>query len=208
MLKPIGSKKERLFDRQTKEIKIASVLSKYPYMDFTLSEIARKAHVSKSMASSIIQKMKKEEFIILEEIGEKMWRIRANIENPHFKEWKILNNLSLIFESPIIGFLSEHFNPKAIILFGSFRWGEDGRDSDIDIAVEVLEDKELEIISLKKLAKRLKDMKFSKGAERFEKDIERNVQVHIFNKKHINTNLFNSIANGIVLDGFLEVRKL
>ncbi len=206
MMKPHGSKKEHLFDKQTIENKIASVLFKYPYTDFTLSEIVKKARVSKSMASSIIQKMKREEFIIFEEIGEKMWRIRANIENPDFREWKILNNLSLIFESPIIDFLSEHFNPKVIILFGSFRWGEDGRDSDIDIAVEILKNKEIEIISLKKLAKRLKDPEFSKRVERFEKDVERNVQIHIFNKKRINTNLFNNIANGIVLGGFLEVR--
>ena len=93
-----------------------------------------------------------------------------------------------------------------IIIFVSFRWGEDGRDSDIDIAVEILKNKEIEIISLKKLAKRLKDPEFSKRVERFEKDVERNVQIHIFNKKRINTNLFNNIANGIVLGGFLEVR--
>lgn len=207
MKKPIGSKKEQLFYKETSEDKIASVLSKYPYIDFTLSEIAEKAGVSKSMTSSIIQKMNREGFIILEEIGKKMWRIRANIENPDFKDWKTLYNLSLIFQSDIIDFIVEHLNPKAVILFGSFRWGEDGKGSDIDIAVEILGNKKLEVINLKKLAKRFKYPKFYKEIDKFEKNTERNVQIHIFNRTDVNSNLFNNIANGIVLDGFLEVRK-
>ena len=41
----------------------------------------------------------------------------------------------------------------------------------------------------------------------FEKQIERKIQIHEFNKKVIDLNLFNNIANGIVLIGFLEVKK-
>jgi len=43
------------------------------------------------------------------------------------------------------------------------------------------------------------------GFARFERDIGRKIQIHRFNRNVIDNNMFNSIANGIVLSGFLEV---
>jgi predicted nucleotidyltransferase len=207
MKKPRSSKKEQLFDRQTSGDKIISVFYRDPYREFTLSEIAELAGVSKSMTSSILKEMEKAEFIRIEELGKKLWRVKANIDNPDFRNWKIANSLDQIFSLGVTAFLVEKFSPKAIILFGSFRGGEDSRGSDIDIAVETIGGAKSRTISLVRLADQTKEHEFAKTVRDFEKDIERNVQIHFFNRESIDNNLFNNIANGIVLYGFLEVRK-
>ena len=33
------------------------------------------------------------------------------------------------------------------------------------------------------------------------------VNIHLFSEKNINLNLFSNISNGIILDGFLEVKR-
>jgi len=190
-----SSKIKQLFKNKTTEQKIAEVFFRYPYREFTLSEIAKLAKVSKSRASSILNAMSQNNFIILERLGKKFWRIRANIENFEFKKRKIVYNLETIYSSGIVEFLEEHFkNPKAIILFGSFREGEDGTDSDIDIAVEILENKKFKIMRFKEF-------------ENIEKSLGRKIKIHVFNRKNIDDNVFVNIANGIVLYGFLEVKK-
>ena len=206
MKKPISSKKEQLFEKETSEEKIASVFYRDPYREYTLSGIAERAKVSKSMASSILKEMAKEGFISIEELGKKYWRVKASIDNPVFKNWKIVNNITEIMSTPITDFLVDKFNPKSVILFGSFRWGEDKKGSDIDIAIEV-GGKTQDPISLSRLADREREHVLAKDVRDHENDLERNIQIHFFNRKTIDKNLFNNIANGIILYGFLEVNK-
>ena len=90
--------------------------------------------------------------------------------------------------------MNEHYhNPKAIVLFGSYRKGEDISGSDIDIAIEKDDVKEYTTVRLNELLN-------------LEKRLDRKIQVHLFNRKSVDVNLFNNIANGIVLSGFLEVK--
>ncbi len=125
----------------------------------------------------------------------KIWRLKANRENFGFQKNKIIYNLSFIYNSGLVDFLvGKYNNPKAIILFGSFRRGEDDSYSDIDIAIEVEKNKEYETKIVEELSV-------------FEKSINRKIQIHEFNKKNIDINVFNNIANGIVLFGFLEVKN-
>ncbi|MCK5023680.1 MAG: nucleotidyltransferase domain-containing protein [Candidatus Aenigmarchaeota archaeon] len=195
MKKPDGSKKEQLFDKMTSEQKIASILYLYPDKDFTLSAMAAAAGVSKSRSSDIINEMKESEFIKLEKIGKKVWLIRANTENLDFIKWKIFHNLNAIYTNNVMEFLNQQYkNNKAIILFGSFRWGEDGKDSDIDIAVEVAEDIGYDVHNFPAL-------------KEIETALNRKIQIHVFNRKSVDLNMFNNIANGIVLSGFLEVNR-
>ncbi len=108
---------------------------------------------------------------------------------------KIIYNLNFVYNSGLVELLVDYFkNPKALILFGSFRRGEDISNSDVDIAVESEETKEYETIGLRELSE-------------FEKIIKRKIQIHLFNRESIDINVFNNIANGIVLWGFLEVKK-
>ena len=41
----------------------------------------------------------------------------------------------------------------------------------------------------------------------FEQIIGRRIQIHLFSRENIDTGIFNNIANGILLWGFLEVKK-
>ena len=106
---------------------------------------------------------------------------------------KIPYNLQLIYESGIIGAAYNKIpNARAIILFGSYRAGTDNEKSDIDIAVEVLDNEDIRIETLGLI-------------EQF--GFRRNVKVnlHIFSRNKVDLNLFTNIANGILLDGLLEV---
>lgn len=193
MKKPIVPKKERLFDIITARNRILRLLFLYPYTEFTLSELAEQGSVSKSTTSRVLNDLKNEELITIVDLGI-VWRIRANFDNPNYKNEKIIYNLSIIFRSGIIDYLNQNYHPKNIIVFGSFRRGEDSPESDIDIAMETDEEIDLKILSIE-------DFK------EIESQIERRIRIYLFNGKKIDLNLFNNIANGIVLSGFLEVKR-
>ena len=86
-------------------------------------------------------------------------------------------------------------NPNIIFayLFGGLTKGKSLPMSDVDIAVEVLDDKDVRIIELGTLPQ------FG-----FRKNVK--INLHIFSRNKIDLNLFSNIANDIVLEGFLEVR--
>ncbi|MEM3030532.1 MAG: nucleotidyltransferase domain-containing protein [Candidatus Micrarchaeia archaeon] len=123
-----------------------------------------------------------------------VWRIKANTQSWAYLREKIPFNLSLIYRSGLVDFLVRKFNtPRAIVLFGSFRQGQDLGGSDIDIAIQSNEVAELTVLQLPEL-------------KPLEAQIKRPIKIYLFNPRNIDLNLFNSIANGIVLYGFLEVR--
>ena len=82
---------------------------------------------------------------------------------------------------------------RAIILFGSYRWGTDVEESDIDIAIEVVGNEHFRVTRLGII----EQLGYKKNVP---------VNVHLFSRNKVDLNLFANIANGIVLDGFLEVR--
>ncbi|MBI2141655.1 nucleotidyltransferase domain-containing protein [Candidatus Woesearchaeota archaeon] len=104
------------------------------------------------------------------------------------KRGKMVYNLSSVLESGLIEHLEEKLTPKTIVLFGSYRRGEDIEGSDIDFFVECKE----EPVNLTK----------------FENKLGRKIELH-FNEDFINYSkeLKNNIINGIVLSGFLEGYK-
>ena len=188
-----SSKKEQMFENKTSMQKVLELFFSSQYKEFTLTDVAGQSGVSKSQASSIVKGLSKKEIIVLKELGKKVWRIRANNESFEFKKRKIAYNLALIYSTRIVETLNEIYkNPKAIILFGSFRWGENGENSDIDIAIEVVKEKAIEILELKEL-------------EEIGKALGEKIKIHVFNRKKIDRNLLANIANGIVLYGFLEI---
>ena len=120
--------------------------------------------------------------------GRKFPIYKANIENRLFKDYKMIYNLSSLLESGLIKFIEEKLMPKSIILFGSYRRGEDAENSDIVIFVECKEE-ELNL-------------------DKFERKLNRNIQLHF--KENFNLypkELKNNIMNGIVVGGFLEGYK-
>ena len=194
MIKPIVHKRYLKFYEETARNKVVEVLFKYPEKEFSLSDLAKEAGVAKANIGKILDEFQEAGLISIEKLS-KIWRIRANQTDWFYIRSKIVYNLSFVYRSGLAEFLVDYFkNPKAVILFGSFRKGEDMSNSDIDIAVESDDAKGYEIIGLRELSE-------------FEKIVERRIQLHLFSRENIDIGVFNNIANGILLWGFLEVKK-
>ena len=194
MIKPIVYKKYLKLYEETAKNKIIEILFKYPEKEFSLSDLAKEAGVSKANIGGILEEFREAGLINIEKLS-KIWRIKANQTNWLYVKSKIIYNLNFIYKSGLVEFLVDFFkNPKAIVLFGSFRNGEDLSNSDIDIAVETSEAKEYQIMGLREFSE-------------FEQIIDRKIQIHLFSRKNVDIGVFNNIANGILLWGFLEVKK-
>ena len=89
--------------------------------------------------------------------------------------------------------LETRYKVARIGIFGSYARNEQNEKSDIDIAVGVLGDEELRIRQLGIIPK----LGYRNNVT---------VNLHIFSRNKIDLNLFVNIANGIILEGFLEVR--
>ncbi len=193
-MKLIVQKNYYIENESTAKNKIMKVLFRYPEKEFSLSDLAKESTVAKANIGSILSDLEKPGLINIEKLSN-IWRIRANISNWHFRRSKIVHNLNQIYSSGLVELLVDKFNnPKAISLFGSFRNGEDISNSDIDIAIETDNTDEYKIMEQKEL-------------NEIEKKIGRRIQIHLFNRENIDINVFNNIANGILLWGFLEVKK-
>src|SRR3989344_3730 len=193
-MKPIVHKKYLKLYEETAKNKIAEVLFQYPEKEFSLSDLAKEASVAKANIGNILRDFQEAGLINIEKLS-KIWRIRANQTNWLFVRSKIVYNLNFVYKSGLVEFLIDHFNnPKAIILFGSFRNGEDLSKSDMDIAIDSDEAKDYQILGLREFSE-------------FERLIGRRIQIHLFKRKDIDLLVFNNIANGILLWGFLKVNK-
>ncbi len=199
-------KREQYLIEKNGRDKILEELFKHPDIEYSLSDLAEEAQVPKSNVGKILEEFYRLEIINITKLT-KIWRIRANTQNWLFTRSKIVFNLNYLYQSGIVEFLNDYYrNPKTIILFGSFRTGEDISESDIDIAIETEEKIEegYQVLSLRQLvANRKEQLEYITNIENH---IKRKIQVHIFNRKNIDINLFNNIANGIKLSGFLEVK--
>ena len=165
----------------------------FPEKEISLNDLAKNVGISKTNANKIATYLVKEDFLKKEILG-KTWRISCNPAHKYNITLKIPFNLGQIYESRIIDKIMKKIpNAKSIILFGSCRKGDDTEKSDIDIAVEIVENTELEISKMGNLEQ------FG-----YRKNIP--INLHIFSKNKIDLNLFSNIANGIVLSGFLETK--
>jgi len=194
MKKPLIPTKEQSLYKETAKLRVLEVLFLYPEKEFSMTDLAKEAGVAKSNIGKILEELRTKGFVEIIKLNV-MWRIKSSQQDEGFLRSKIIYNLNMVYQSGLAGFLVDFFkNPKSITLFGSFRKGEDTSNSDIDIAIEDEGAKEHRIMQLKELA----------GLEARTK---RKIQIHLFNRKNIDAGLFNNIANGIVLSGFLEVKK-
>lgn len=165
----------------------------YPMAKIGLTDLAKAINMSKTATKQIVEALMKIQFLNREVVG-KAWLLSANQKHSYFVTKKIPYNLSTIYES---GVLDAVYNAapgaRAIVLFGSYRWGTDIEESDIDIAVEVLDNHDLKIVQLGII----EQLGYRKKVP---------INLHIFSRNKIDLNLFANMANGILLDGFLEVR--
>ena len=168
----------------------------FPDIETGLNKLSSDLKISKTTAKNIVNKLVKEGFLDKKIYG-KTWRIKCNQDHWHNSTTKIAFNLSMIY-SAYHSFLRDEIksivgNYSSITLFGSYRKGDNNEKSDIDIAVEVTDNKELRIVKLGAIP----EFGFKKNVP---------VNLHVFSRRKIDINLFSNIANGIILEGFLEVK--
>lgn len=194
MIKPHVIKNYHMLLIATASQRVAEVFYKYPDKEFSLSDLSKESRVAKTNIGDVLKILEKSGFIQIEKLA-KIWRIKANLSNQYYLKSKIVYNINFVYQSGLIELLVNMYNnPKAIILFGSFRKGEDTSNSDIDIAIEKNDIGEYKTLGLRELID-------------YEKSIGRRIQIHEFNRKVVDIHVFNNIANGVVLYGFLEVKK-
>ena len=165
----------------------------YPRTKIGLTNLARSINSSKTATKQIVESLIQIQFLNRDIIG-KAWLLSANQKHSYFITKKIPYNLGIIYESGILDAVYKTVpSHRVIILFGSYRWGTDVEESDIDIAVEVIGNHDLKVVHLGII----KQLGYRKNVS---------VNLHVFSRSKIDLNLFANIANGIILDGFLEVR--
>ena len=173
--------------------RILNYFFSFPSQAIGLNDLSQAINVSKTSTREAILQLEKEKFLNKEEIG-KTWRITSNQSHPYLITRKFPRSLQLVYESGAVDLVRTKYPAaKTISLFGSFRNGSDNDQSDIDIAVEIISNEEPKIESLGII-------------ERFGYRTKVPVNLFVFSRNKVDTNVFNNIANGVVLDGFLEVR--
>lgn len=165
----------------------------FPNREIGLNDLSEALEISKTTAKRIVLQLVEEGFLKREVLG-KIWRISCNQNHPYNHTIKRGYNLIMIYNSSILEEIHKSIqNSRSITLFGSYRWGDDDEKSDIDIAIEILGNIKLKVIELGILP----EFGYRKNVL---------VNLHIFSRNNIDLNLFSNIANGIVVEGFLEVR--
>lgn len=174
-----------------KEMNYLKLFFEEPTREFHLRELARILKKNPVTVKKHLQDFIKQEVLNCKK--EKHLEIyTANQESTQYKEYKRTYNRFKIIDSKILDFLDEKFSFPTIILFGSYEKGEDNNNSDIDIFI-------------------LSEVKEEVDTEPYKKRLNRPIQLHIMNKKEFerakikNPELINSIINGSVLKGFIEV---
>jgi len=194
--KYISSRKEKhfqLLEEMEAGVKVLYWFFDFPSKEMSLNDLSEAVGISKTTANKVVTKFVQEGFLKKQVLG-KIWRISCNIAHPHNLIAKVPYHLTAIYQSGILDAIYKQIpSPRVVILFGSYRKGDDNEQSDIDIAVEVLGNEEMKLQELGRLEK----LGFRTNVK---------VNLHIFTRNKIDLNLFANIANGIVLSGFLEAR--
>ncbi len=176
-----------------KEINNLKIFFEEPTREFHLREIARILKKNPVTIKRLLADFVKNGILSLK-VERRFHLYSSNVENPMYKEMKREYNKIKLIESGLIEFLKQEFNLPTIILFGSFEKGEDNKNSDVDIFI---------LTETKKV--------IEKKLEKFEKLINRRIQLHIFNHQEFkrlkikNPELLNNIINGTKIYGELEI---
>ncbi|MBN2052441.1 nucleotidyltransferase domain-containing protein [Candidatus Woesearchaeota archaeon] len=158
---------------------------KYPDKKFHLRELERMTGLSMPGVRKITARLEKEGFLTSKK--EKMVKNFFSSGSEKFTQSKRAHNLYSIFSSGLLDFLKKEYEePEAIVLFGSYSKGEDISKSDIDIAIITAKHKEADL-SL------------------FEKRLARQIRLYEIRLNKSEKGFINSLCNGIVLSGYLEV---
>jgi len=170
--------------QQFNRYKILRVFFDQPNKKFQLRELVRLTNISLPSVKNHVKALLDEELLKVINDG-----IYKSYKSSFSKEYRVLkrNDLLLRLEkSGLIKELEDTFTPNCIVLYGSAVEGTDDERGDIDIFVQ----------------SKKKDFKLTKYEEILKRKISLLFEPNI-NK--IDNNFKNTLANGIVLSGFLKV---
>jgi DNA-binding MarR family transcriptional regulator len=153
----------------------------YPGREFSVSELAEETGLSKTWVSEKIDELEREGLIEVEE--RRNTKISSFVSSEENKRLKQVLNLEKLRWSGVVNDIVESYSyPEAVVLFGSFASGEDDQDSDVDIAVISSEEADLEA-----------------------EVMGREVSIIRFEPGSVPENMLETLANGIVLYGYLDI---
>ena len=168
-------------------LKVMEFFFKFPYRTFHIRELGRLTRLSSTGVIKIIGRLKKEKLLISKK-AKNIEEIKPDF-NGRFLLIKRLYNIYSLYDCGLVDFIKKYYEmPKAIILFGSYSNGTDSEKSDIDIAV-------------------LSNKKTAPDFKKFEVKLARKVNIHLIDIDKTEKEFKNSLANGIILEGFAEMLK-
>ena len=151
-----------------------------------IREIARQTRLHPNTVLRDVLLLVKESLLLTRKT-KAVLEVRGNRDNPLFTQLKRLSNFRRIMLSGIVEFLNDAYGaPEAILLFGSYSRGEDTKKSDIDLAVVTTREQHLNL-------------------SKFESILKRSIHVIEIDLSKVSKNLLTSLANSIVLKGYLAI---
>jgi predicted nucleotidyltransferase len=167
------------------KLKIMELFFEEPSKNFQIREISRLTKIAVTSVKKYLEDLQKERLVKKDK--ETLYpSYVANQQNRIFKIYKQQNMILKLYSSGLIDFLEDNLHPRCIILFGSIRKGEYNKKSDVDIFIQA----DQQNIKLEKFEKILKH------------------KINLFFQENISklsNELFNNIANGITLSGYLKI---
>lgn len=158
----------------------------YPTREFSYRELERQTGFSIGTVSTYIKKLVSASLLESRKSANSIL-VNGNLENPLFIAMKRAYNIEILYTSGLVQYLTETIRPDSLILFGSYSRGEDDERSDVDIAS-------------------LHGRKAGADLHKFEKVIGRKISlIRIESLESAKKEFVNSLANGIILSGGIEV---
>src|SRR3989338_1759122 len=114
----------------------------YPLTEFYLLDISRKIKVAHTSVKNNLKELVREGLIeeSIEKRGQRKFPAYRAAATKKFRQQKVIGNLVALLESGVVNVIEEKLQPRVIVVFGSFRRGEDVEESDVDLFVECEEE--------------------------------------------------------------------
>jgi predicted nucleotidyltransferase len=169
------------------KVRILRLFFEGPNQRLHLREVARRVGLSATGAMKILRSLETEG-MVKKERAAVTTEYRGNYENENFMALKRSLNLYSLHSSGLVSKIVDFYKiPECIVIFGSYAKGEDTKESDIDIAI-------------------MTSMKEYPQLDIYEDELKRKLSLHLIdNIQSEEKGFINTLANGIVLYGYLEV---
>lgn len=156
-----------------------------PTNEVHLRQLSRKLRISLPWVRKTVDELARKGFVRKRKLGG-LVLVKANRDSRLFLALKRSSNIYSLWSCGLVDCLIESFGkPEAIVLFGSYSRGEDTESSDIDIAVITTRTVPVDLA-------------------RFEKELRRGLQILRISASKIEKDFQKTLANGIVLYGYLQ----